>query len=75
MKTSLRKNSLVVLNHNVDATIYRVVEVNGWDVRIIDIGIELTHSNQRGNFVDKSLLYTPNRAQLQYMEDQAKAAS
>ena len=53
---------LVVMHHNAGATLYRVIDILGHDVGVVDATIEA--ANQRLKWVDLSDLQQPNHAQL-----------
>jgi len=56
---------LVVVNDLPDATLYRVVELDGkFNVGLIDSGIEKKYPNQRVQWIDKSCLEAPTQKQL-----------
>lgn len=60
-------NSLVVVSHNMNATIYRVVDTDPpkSGVGIIDATIEDRFPNQIPQWVDISILKAPSIGQLQ----------
>lgn len=55
---------LVVVSHELDATVYRVMEVKRAVVWLIDATIEDTHPNQTEQTFDISLLLPPSVGQL-----------
>ena len=64
MKKMPRVYDLVVMNHELGATLYRVVEIGRQDVGLIDATIEDAQPKQRVQWMDKSLLMLPTRAQI-----------
>lgn len=66
MKKMPEVNQLVVMNHELDATVYRVVDEcrNYYQVGLIDATIEDTHHNQSVHWVDISLVEPPTVGQL-----------
>jgi hypothetical protein len=66
MKRLPAVSDLVVMNHEQDATMFRVKERggNGRLVGIIDATIEDQHPNQRIQYVDISLCHAPTVGQL-----------
>lgn len=68
---------LVVMNHEADATLYRVNEQGVREVGLVDATIEDKHPNQRIQWVDVSLLRNPTGEQLTEFKRQAlkKAAN
>ena len=60
----LRIYDLVVLNHSLDAAIFRVKELQGKHTAgVIDADIEDSHPNQAIQWVDISTLMRPTRGQ------------
>ena len=55
---------LVVMNHEVDATIYRVKELGQREVGLIDATIEDKRPKQAVQWVDMSLVQQPTVGQL-----------
>ncbi|WP_333710333.1 hypothetical protein [Malikia spinosa] len=55
---------LVVMNHEVDATMYRVQELGVREVGVIDATIEDKNPNQRIQWVDVSMVQAPTVGQL-----------
>lgn len=67
MKKMPRVFDLVVMNHEADATLYRVKELGEKQVGVIDATIEDAHPNQSVQWVDLSLVMQPTNAQLKSM--------
>lgn len=57
-------DQLVVLNHELDATMYRVKECGTQEVGVIDATIEDARPNQRVQWLDLSLVMAPSNGQL-----------
>lgn len=55
---------LVVMNHLEDATMFRVKELDGFKVGLINAEIEDKHPNQAIQYTDKSLCMMPSMYQL-----------
>jgi len=64
MKKMPRVFDLVVMNHEADATLYRVKELGNKSVGVIDSAIEDAYPNQRVQWIDLSLVMQPTNAQL-----------
>lgn len=65
MKKMPKVFDLVVVNHEPDATLYRVKELGGKrSVGLIDATIEDKHPNQRIQWTDLSLIDSPTVGQL-----------
>lgn len=64
MKKMPRVFDLVVMNHEADATLYRVKELGKREVGVIDATIEDKQPNQRVQWIDLSLVMQPTHAQL-----------
>lgn len=64
MKNMPRVFDLVVMNHEADATLYRVKELGEKSVGVIDATIEDAHPNQSVQWVALSLLIQPTNAQM-----------
>lgn len=58
-------NSLVVFNHTEGATMFRVKEISGFNIGVIDATIEDEFPNQKIQYIDMSCAKTPNRRQLE----------
>lgn len=65
MKKTPKKYDTVCMNGNPDATVFRVVEVDGFNVGLIDATIEDKHPNQAVQWMDRGLMEPATRAQLQ----------
>lgn len=65
MKNTPKINELVVMRHAADATMYRVKEVEGLRVGLIDAEIEDEHPKQSVGWVDRSVLLYPTNGQLE----------
>ena len=57
-------NDLVTLNKTPDAILWRVCEINGYGVGLIDTTIE--HIQPEIQWVDKCYLHKPTKAQLNH---------
>ncbi len=64
MKKAPQVNSLVVFNHSLDAAVFRVKQVEGFHVGVIDRSLEDSCPNQAIQWVDKSSLLSPSVGQL-----------
>ena len=62
----MKINDLVTLNKTHDAILWRVCEINGHGVGLIDTTIEHTLPNQQIQWVDKCYLHKPTKAQLNH---------
>jgi len=69
MKTLPKVGEIVVVNNLSDATMWRVVELQGrFGVGLIDSGIEDRVPKQKVQWMDKSYLLYPTKQQLRYQE-------
>jgi hypothetical protein len=57
-------HSLVVFNHTLEATLFRIVKMDGYRIGVIDTTIEDSHPNQAIQWVDRSMLLGPSIGQL-----------
>lgn len=60
-------NDLVVFNHEPDATLFRVREIKGFSLVVVDRAIE--HLNAQEQFIDVSLALPPTVAQLKQLNE------
>ena len=60
----MKINDLVTLNKTHDAILWRVCEINGHGVGLIDTTIE--HTQPEIQWVDKCYLHKPTKAQLNH---------
>jgi len=69
MKTLPKVGEIVVVNDLSDATMWRVVELQGkFGVGLIDSGIENCVPEQKVQWMDKSYLSYPTKKQQRYQE-------
>ena len=59
-------NDLVVLNTTPDAVLWRVCEIDGHGVGLIDAAFERVQPNQQIQWIDRCYLHKPTKAQLNF---------
>jgi len=64
MKTAPKINSLVVFNHEPDAAVFRVKEVRGTMIGVVDRSLEDWIPNQAVQWIDRSLAHPLSIGQL-----------
>jgi len=64
MKTAPKINSLVVFNHELDAAVFRVKEVQGTMIGVVDRSLEDWMPNQALQWVDRSLAHNLSIGQI-----------
>ena len=60
----LEVGDYVVTSDRIDATIWEVTYINGWDAKIVDVLLASKINNVAPQGIDISMLETPNREQL-----------
>lgn len=71
-KVDIKVGDLVVFNHELDATIFRVKAVNGFILSIVEHSLE--HLNVKEQFIDKSLAKPLNRGQISGLHREERLA-